>query len=199
MAHPSRKDPFRIKAKAEGYPARSVYKLIEIQDQYHIIKPGQRIIDFGCHPGSWLKFCSQAVGAEGRVLGVDLKRPSIPLTSNIFFWQGDLLSLTPEVFKDWAGEVDVVLSDLAPHTSGIKWLDQQRSLELNNRALDLGELLLKKGGAAVLKIFEGPETGTFTNRMKKRFTQIFIHKPKSSRSESIEIYLIGRRFKGSTS
>ncbi|MEW6184381.1 MAG: RlmE family RNA methyltransferase [Thermodesulfobacteriota bacterium] len=194
MAHPSRKDPFRVKAKTEGYPARSVYKLKEIQDKYHIIKPGQRIIDFGCHPGSWLKFCSQAVGTEGRVLGVDLKRPLVPLSPNIFFLQGDIQSLIPESFKEWAGRADVVLSDLAPNTCGIKWLDQQRSLELNNRALDLGEYLLKKGGTAVLKIFEGPETGNVIQRMKNGFFQIHIHKPKSSRAESPEIYLIGQGF-----
>ena len=98
--------------------------------------------------------------------------------------------------KNWAGQVELVLSDLSPKTSGIKWLDHQRSLDLNLRALEIGFLVLKKGGAAVLKIFDGEGTKNFIKKMKDRFEQVQIHKPKSSRSESSEIYLIGQRFKG---
>ena len=195
MAHPGLKDSFRVKAKEEGYPARSVYKLKEIQEKYKLIRPGQRIVDFGCHPGSWLRFCSQTVGPEGLVLGVDLKNPTIPPESNISFLKADLLAVPGEQIKDWAGDADLVLSDLSPNTSGIKWLDHQRSLDLNQRALELGFLILKKGGAVVLKIFEGEGTKDFIKRMKERFDQVQMHKPKSSRRESPEIYLIGRGFK----
>ncbi|MBI5607128.1 MAG: RlmE family RNA methyltransferase [Deltaproteobacteria bacterium] len=195
MAHPSKKDLFRVKAKEEGYPARSVYKLKEIQEKYTLIRPGQRIVDLGCHPGSWLKFCSQTVGPEGLVLGLDLKNPTIPMSPNIAFLKTDLLTVPEEQIKKWAGEVDLVLSDLSPKTSGIKWLDHQRSLDLNNRALDLGFLILKKGGATVLKIFEGQGSKDFIKKMKTRFEQVQIHKPRSSRQESPEIYLIGRGFK----
>lgn len=196
MAHPSKKDFFRVKAKEEGYPARSVYKLKEIQEKYTLIRPGQRIVDLGCHPGSWLKFCSQTVGPEGLVLGLDLKNPTIPMSPNIAVLKTDLLTVPEEQIKKWAGEVDLVLSDLSPKTSGIKWLDHQRSLDLNNRALDLGFLILKKGGATVLKIFEGQGLKDFIKKMKTRYEQVQIHKPRSSRQESPEIYLIGRGFKG---
>ena len=196
MAHPGLKDSFRVKAKTEGYPARSVYKLKEIQEKYKLIRPGQRIVDFGCHPGSWLRFCSQTVGPEGLVLGVDLKNPTIPPASNISFLKADLMAVPVEQFKDWAGDADLVLSDLSPKTSGIKWLDHQRSLDLNQRALELGFLILKKGGATVLKIFEGEGSKDFIKKMKERFEQVQIHKPKSSRQESPEIYLVGQRFKG---
>jgi 23S rRNA (uridine2552-2'-O)-methyltransferase len=197
MAHPGLKDTFRVKAKEEGYPARSVYKLKEIQEKYKLIRPGQRIIDLGCHPGSWLRFCSQTVGPEGLVLGLDLKNPTIPMSPNISFLKVDLLAVPEEEIKNWAPqEADLVLSDLSPKTCGIKWLDHQRSLELNRRALEIGFLLLKKGGNTVLKIFEGEGSKDFVKKMKNRFEAVHIHKPKSSRRESSEIYLIGRGFKG---
>ncbi|MBA4391948.1 MAG: 50S rRNA methyltransferase [Desulfobacca sp.] len=196
MAHPGQKDSFRVKAKEEGYPARSVYKLKEIQEKYTLIRPGQRIIDLGCHPGSWLRFCSQIVGPEGLILGLDLKNPTVPLSPNISFQKADLLTVSEEQVKEWAVEVDLVLSDLSPKTSGIKWLDHQRSLDLNRRALEIGFLILKKRGSTVLKIFDGEGSKDFIKEMKRRFEQVQIHKPKSSRQESPEIYLIGRGFKG---
>jgi 23S rRNA (uridine2552-2'-O)-methyltransferase len=196
MAHPGQKDTFRVRAKEDGYPARSVYKLQEIQEKYSLIRPGQRIIDLGCHPGSWLKYCSQIVGPKGLVLGLDLKHPTIPLSPNISFLKADLFSVSEEEVKEWAMGVDLVLSDLSPQTCGIKWLDHQRSLDLNRRALKIGYLILKRGGAAVLKIFEGEGLKSFFQEMKKGFTDLHIHKPKSSRRESPEIYLIGKSFKG---
>jgi 23S rRNA (uridine2552-2'-O)-methyltransferase len=128
-------------------------------------------------------------------LGLDLKDPTIPLSSNISFLKADLFAVSEEEVRLWALGVDLVLSDLSPKTCGIKWLDHQRSLDLNRRALELVILLLKKGGAAVLKIFEGEGLKSFIQDMKNNFGKLDIHKPKSSRSESPEIYLIGRKFK----
>jgi 23S rRNA (uridine2552-2'-O)-methyltransferase len=196
MAHPGRKDPFRVKAKEEGYPARSVYKLIEIQKKFKLIQPGHRIVDLGCHPGSWLKFCSQTVGSEGLVLGLDLKDPTIPLSPNITFIKADLLIVPIEQIKESACQADVVLSDLSPKTCGIKWLDHQHCLELNRRALEIGFHILTKRGSAVFKFFEGEGTAGFVKTMKGRFDRVHIYKPKSSRRESPEIYLVGLGFKG---
>jgi 23S rRNA (uridine2552-2'-O)-methyltransferase len=136
------------------------------------------------------------VGPGGLVLGLDVKEPTIPLSPNILFLQADLLTVPDETIKTWAGRADVVLSDLSPKTSGIKWLDHQRSLDLNLRALEIGFLVLIKGGSVVLKIFDGQGTKNFIKKMKDHFKQVQIHKPKSSRSESSEIYLIGQWFKG---
>jgi 23S rRNA (uridine2552-2'-O)-methyltransferase len=199
MAHPNRKDPFRTRAKDEGYPARSVYKLKEIQEKYKLILPGHRILDLGCHPGSWLKFCSQVVGPQGLVLGLDLKDPTISLTGNISFLRADLLTISENQIKEWAGEVNVVLSDLSPKASGIKWLDHHRSLDLNERALAVAALLLKKDGAMVLKLFEGEGTRDFIKKLDQRFEKVQMHKPRSSRQESTEIYLVGTGFKRSSS
>jgi 23S rRNA (uridine2552-2'-O)-methyltransferase len=194
MAHPNRKDPFRVRAKEEGYPARSVYKLKEIQEKYRLIRSGQRLVDLGCHPGSWLKFCSQTVGPAGLVLGLDLKEPTVPLNENISFLKADLLTIPESRIQDWAGEVDVVLSDLAPKSSGIKWLDHQRSLELNERALAVAALVLKKGGGMVLKLLSGEGTKGFMEKMNRQFAQVQMYKPRSSRQESAEIFLIGRGY-----
>jgi 23S rRNA (uridine2552-2'-O)-methyltransferase len=196
MARPGQKDPYGVRAKEAGYPARSVYKLKEIQDKYRLIRPGQRIVDLGCHPGSWLRYCSQLVGPDGLVLGVDVKEPTIPLSFNMKFLQADLLTVSDETIKAWAGQVDVVVSDLSPKTSGIKWQDHQRSMELNSRALELGFLLLIRGGVVVLKIFEGEGSQNLIKIMKNRFEQVRNYKPKSSRSESPEVYLIGQGFRG---
>lgn len=196
MVHPGLKDPFRVRAKEEGYPARSVYKLKEIQEKFKLIRPGQRIIDLGCHPGSWLRFCAQTVGPKGLVLGIDVKNPTIPLPPNSSFLKADLLDVPDGQIKEWAVEVDLVVSDLSPKTCGIKWLDHQHSLDLNHRALNIGCLILKKGGHTVLKFFEGEGTRDFMKKMQEHFEQVQIHKPKSSRRESSEIYLIGRGFKG---
>jgi 23S rRNA (uridine2552-2'-O)-methyltransferase len=189
------KDPYRVRAKKEGFPARSVYKLKEIQERFDLIRPGQRILDLGCHPGSWLLFCSQIAGPGGRVFGIDLKAPAIPHRENISFLQGDVLKLAEDEIRDWAGEVDLILSDLAPKTSGIKWLDHQRSLDLNRRVLEIAPFLLRNGGRLLVKLFEGQGSPDFLEAMKRRFHPVHIVKPKSSRRESREIYLVGEGFK----
>lgn len=195
MAHPGVKDPYREKARKEGYPARSIFKLKEIQQRYQLIKRGYRVVDLGCHPGSWLLFCSQTVGPEGKVLGIDLKAPTTPPAANVAFLEADVSALAPDRLPGWARQVDAVLSDLAPHTSGIKWLDHQRSLDLARRAMEIAVWILKPGGALLVKIFQGPETETFRRELASRFGRVEIEKPRSSRQESREVYLVGRDFK----
>ena len=196
MARPGAKDLYRDRAKKEGYPARSVYKLKEIQEKFKLLQPGDRVVDLGCHPGSWLLYCSGVVGPAGRVLGIDLKSPTVPLPANVSFLQADVLSLSEREIRNWARRADVVLSDLSPKTSGIKWLDHQRSLDLNLRALEVAGWLLKRGGRFLIKIFEGEGTRAFSGKMGEDFETVRIHKPKSSRSESRENYFLGTAFKG---
>jgi 23S rRNA (uridine2552-2'-O)-methyltransferase len=195
MVRPGLKDPYRDRAKKEGFPARSLYKLKEIQERFNLIHPGERVLDLGCHPGSWLLFCSQKVGSGGRIFGIDLKSPAISPAGNISFLQGDVMNLPDKMIREWVREVDLVLSDLAPKTSGIKWLDHQRSLDLNGRALGIAAFLLKKEGRLLIKLFEGEGTRDFLTEMKKYFNPVHIFKPKSSRQESREIYLVGQGFK----
>jgi 23S rRNA (uridine2552-2'-O)-methyltransferase len=194
MAHPGRKDPYRGMAKQAGFPARSVYKLNEIQQRYGLIRPGTCVVDLGCHPGSWLQFCSRIVGPQGKILGIDQKPPTIPLHPPIVFLEADVLTLSREKLPDWSREADLVLSDLAPHTSGIKWLDNQRSLDLAQRALEIAIWILKPGGGFLVKLFQGGDFSTFQDKMKGFFKQVSAEKPRSSRQESREIYLLGRGF-----
>ena len=194
MAHPGIKDSYRVKAKLEGFPARSVYKLKEIQQRYGLIRPGICVIDLGCHPGSWLRFCSQIIGSQGRVLGIDQKPPTIPLEPPIAFLEADVLTLAREQLPDWSRKADLVLSDLAPHTSGTKWLDHQRSLDLALRALEIAAWILKPGGGFLVKLFQGEGSPAFHKKMKDLFGKVDTEKPRSSRQESREIYLIGRGF-----
>jgi len=194
MAHPGSKDSYRVKAKQEGFPARSVYKLKEIQQRYGLIRPGICAVDLGCHPGSWLLFCSQIVGLEGMILGIDQKPPTIPLEPPITFLEADVLTLSREQLPDWSREADLVLSDLAPHTSGIKWLDHQRSLDLALRALEIAAWILKPRGVFLVKLFQGEDSLAFHKKMKGFFRQVDTEKPRSSRQESREVYLLGRGF-----
>ena len=194
MAHPGVKDPLRAKAKQEGYSARSVYKLKEIQDRYHLIRTGALVADLGCHPGSWLQFCSRTVGPKGKVLGIDLKPPRIPGAENVVFLKADIRSLSGKQIPAWARQVDVVLSDLAPNTSGVKWLDHQRSLELARKALETAVRILKPGGGFLVKIFQGEEFDRFRRDLETWFRRVALEKPRSSRAESREVYLLGLGF-----
>jgi 23S rRNA (uridine2552-2'-O)-methyltransferase len=196
MAHPGIKDSYRVKAKQEGFPARSVYKLKEIQQRYRLIRPGICVVDLGCHPGSWLRFCSQIVTPQGRILGIDQKPPTVPLEPPIAFLEADVLTLSREQLPDWSQEADLVLSDLAPHTSGIKWLDHQRSLDLAHKALEIASWILKPRGGFLVKLFQGEDSLAFHNKMKDAFRQVDTEKPRSSRQASPEVYLIGRGFTG---
>ena len=191
MARPGTKDPFRARAKKEGYSARSVYKLKEIQQRYHLIQTGDLVVDLGCHPGSWLQFCSQTVGSRGRVLGIDLKPPTAPVTANVAFLKADMLTLAREQIPPWARQADVVLSDLAPNTTGVKWLDHERSLELARKALETASGILKPGGRFLVKIFQGEGFDLFRRDLETRFQRVALEKPRSSRSESREVYLVG--------
>jgi 23S rRNA (uridine2552-2'-O)-methyltransferase len=127
---------------------------------------------------------------------LDLKDPTIPMASNSVFLKADLLTIPEKALKDWAGEVDLVLSDLAPNTCGVKWLDHQRSLDLNQRALEVAVMILTRGGSAVFKLFDGEGTRDFIKKINHWFEQSEMHKPKSSRQESTEIYLVSGKFKG---
>jgi 23S rRNA (uridine2552-2'-O)-methyltransferase len=196
MAHPGVKDPYRIKAKQEGYYARSVYKLQEIQERYRLIRTGDLVADLGCHPGSWLQFSARAVGPRGRVLGIDLKAPTIPRADNVAFLKADILTLSREQIPLWARQMDVVLSDLAPNTSGVKWLDHQRSLGLSQKALETAGWILKPGGGFLVKVFQGEDLERFRRDLKTRFRKTVLEKPHSSRSASREVYLLGLGFTG---
>nr|MBF0221380.1 RlmE family RNA methyltransferase [Desulfobulbaceae bacterium] len=192
-------DYYFKKAQKEGYPARSVYKLEEAQLKFRFLKRGDRVLDIGAFPGSWSIYASKVLGPQGKVVGVDLqeaKRMQQSGRAAIEFIVGDILEdeTVAEIYK-YATKYQSVLSDMAPSTTGNKWADQQKSLELSRRAFDLAKLMLAEGGTFYCKVFEGEDFKEFYDMVRKYFAKTKIVKPKSSRKESREIFVLGMGYK----
>ena len=185
-------DHYSQQAKKERFPARSVYKLEEIQKKYRLIKKGERVLDLGCAPGSWLLYAAKLTGPKGRVIGVDLQPVSIQVSSHIRIITADVFTLDVEsIGKDF----NVVLSDMAPATTGHKAVDAARSYNLCEAALKIAQSILLPRGSFVCKIFQGPDFNLFLDDVRTGFKKLKIFKPKSSRKASKEIYVIGLGFK----
>ncbi|MCF8092325.1 MAG: RlmE family RNA methyltransferase [Desulfotignum sp.] len=185
-------DHLTHKAKSDNYPARSVYKLEEIQQKFRIMQKKDVVLDLGCAPGSWLLYASKLVGPEGRVLGIDLKSVDIGLPVNITVIQDDILQMTNDTFFEQAAGCQVVLSDMAPATTGRKDVDAFRSFELCKTALDVADQFLAANGHFVCKIFQGNEFAGFEKQVNALFRDCRIFKPESCRKQSKEIYIIAK-------
>jgi 23S rRNA (uridine2552-2'-O)-methyltransferase len=196
----ARRDRFHRKAKREGFAARAVYKLEEIDQRHAIFERGMiRVLDLGCAPGSWLQYARQRLGTSAQLVGLDrgpLQRP--PPGARIVV--GDVMTVrVTELLGELLGELpafDVVLSDMAPDTTGIRHLDQARSEALFERALEIAEAVLAPGGNFVGKLFQGPDFKRLTEVVRARFAVQRTAKPASSRQISIEQYVIGKGFRG---
>jgi 23S rRNA (uridine2552-2'-O)-methyltransferase len=190
----TRHDRFHQKAKKEGFLARAVYKLEELDQQFKLFKPGQRVLDLGCAPGSWLQYARTKVGERGVLVGLD-RGPLRGDVAGARIVVGDVLTIDPEQLLGELPAFDVVLSDMAPDTSGIRSLDQARSEALFERALEIATLVLAPGGNFVGKLFQGPDFKKLTEQVRARFETGKSAKPASSRQISIEQYVIGKGFK----
>ena len=189
------KDPFVIQAQKDGYRSRAAYKLIEIDKKYHIIKPGIKAVDLGAAPGGWSQVLANKIGATGRVVAADLLEMS-PI-KNIDFIQGNFEE--EKVLRDIQDKlknlpVDLVISDMAPNISGIKMVDQQRAIYLNELALEFVKNNLKQNGFFLVKSFVGADFEKFLSELNIHFKKVFKIKPDSSRSRSSEIFLLGYEF-----
>ncbi len=191
MPRPGETDAYRRQARAEGFVSRAVYKLKAIDQKYRLFRRGQRVLDLGCTPGSWMQYIGARVGPGGLVLGVDLEAPRVSLVHPLYFLPGNVLSLDFGAIRTKSPYFDVVVSDLAPKTSGVKGVDQQRSLELAQRAWETAQEFLAPGGHFLVKIFEGPDTGELATQLKQAFRQCHRIKPAGSRPASKEFYLLG--------
>jgi 23S rRNA (uridine2552-2'-O)-methyltransferase len=184
-------DHYSRKAKKEDFPARSVYKLQEIQKKFRIIKKGDVVLDLGCSPGSWLLYTSELVGPEGFVVGVDIKPVEVNIASNVKVITGDISKDGIDLLAPLEKEYNIILSDMAPATTGRKDVDAYNSFSLCNDALQIARSFLLPGGCFVCKIFQGPDFKAFADEIKNMFRTQKSFKPKSSRKASKEIYLIG--------
>ncbi len=186
----NKKDFYHRKAKSEGFLARSAYKLQELQKKFSLIKPGYHVLDLGCAPGAWVQVALPLVGIEGKVVGVDLEKiekSTIP-SSNFRFIHGDAFKIAAEDLPE--APFDLVLSDMAPKTSGIRVRDQALSAALCLHALEAARRWLRPGGALVVKLFEGEDAENVAKEIALCFSQLKHFRPDSTRSESKEIYLV---------
>jgi 23S rRNA (uridine2552-2'-O)-methyltransferase len=189
-------DSYYKKAKQEGYRSRAAYKLLELQQRFRLMRPGDVVVDLGAAPGGWLQVAAKFVGHSGKVIGIDLQPIERLREPNIIFFQGDITS--PEISKKISelvdGKVHCVLSDLAPRLSGIRDADAARCLELNRTALTVAAALLRPGGSFLAKGFVNQELHTFTLELKQHFHSVQRTRPEATRQGSSEFYFFAKGF-----
>jgi len=184
-----RADHYTRRAKNQGYAARSVFKLEEIQHRTQLLAEGDRAVDLGCFPGSWSRFAREIVTERGRLVGVDFDTPQ---GVDGVFLEGSVMEIEPAVILEaLGGPADVVLSDMAPRTTGDRYADHIRQMALAERALYYATELLRPGGNFVSKVFEGREAQGFTEQVRARFAKVRRIKPKATRGSSVEFFVIG--------
>lgn len=191
------KDPYVKRARQEGARSRAVYKLEEIDQRDRLLRPGMLVVDLGAAPGGWSEYAARRVAPDGRVIAVDL----LPMTDipGVEFIRGDfaepaVLDSLKERLK--GRPADLVISDMAPNISGIAAVDQARSVALSELALDFADQALRAGGDFLLKAFQGEGFKALYEQMRRRFEKVLTRKPKASRGESREVYLLGRGRRG---
>ncbi len=192
-------DYYFKKAKKDNYPARSVYKLEEAQQKYGFLRKKQRVLDLGCHPGSWSLYTATILGPRGVVVGVDLQATDIPVQKDhaeIHWLCYDVYAddLVVMLRKQWPG-FHVLLSDMAPRTTGNQFSDHQHSLRLVRRTLEIAAMMLHERGSWYCKVFQGEDFPAFLQECKPLFETVKVVKPQSSRRESREVFVLGRGFK----
>jgi 23S rRNA (uridine2552-2'-O)-methyltransferase len=188
-------DRYFKQAKAEGYLARSAYKLKEINERKRICRPGDRVLDLGCAPGAWLQVAREIVGPRGTIVGVDLQEVRRDLGDNIHLVQGDVREIDPGTLTGRAGgPFNAVLSDMAPSTSGHG--DHFLSVRLCRRILEMLPGLLHPGGNLVMKVFEGEEYPALVRETQALFREARGFKPKATRDISREMYIVAHGYRG---
>jgi len=187
------KDSFVKQAQNDGYRSRAAYKLLELNDKDKLLKPGICVVDLGAAPGGWCQVASSMIGEKGRLIAMDL----LPMDhfAQVEFVQGDFSeqAVYDELMKILDGQaVDLVICDIAPNMSGVRTVDQARAMYLTELALDFSRQVLKPGGNFVVKVFEGQGLDEFRDAARKIFSKVLNRKPKASRDESRELYIVGK-------
>lgn len=198
-------DEFVRRSQQDGYRSRAIYKLIEIDQKDHLVKPGMTIIDLGAAPGGWSEYCARKIGKKGRMIALDIL-PMEPI-DNVTIIQGDFRE--DAVFKELMkvmndgsienGRADLVISDMAPNISGMGSVDMPRAYYLCELALDLARQVLKPGGGLLVKLFQGEGFEAYSKELKSSFSKVVMRKPKASRARSREIYALATGFLGNGS
>jgi 23S rRNA (uridine2552-2'-O)-methyltransferase len=188
MGHRRHQDHFGKRAKADGFAARSVYKLEEIQKRFTLIPRNGRVVDLGCSPGSWTSYVKQVGGADTRTVGIDLDEVGGYLGHQFV---GSVFDISAEdILEVLGGPADLVMSDMAPNTSGNRFTDHVRQIELAEQARVLAQALLAPGGNFIAKVFEGEEAPDFVARVRADYGKTKRVKPKATRKESVEFFVV---------
>ena len=190
MSSRKKGDHFTRKAKASGFEARSVFKLEEINKRFKVFRKNQNVLDLGCAPGSWTRYASQQIGLGGLCVGIDRSPVNLSMP-NVRCLEGDIYEIDASTFSKHADHFDLVMSDMAPDTCGNRFTDHVRSVQLCERALEIALMYLRPRGHFICKIFEGPDTSEFFATVKSHFKNVKRVKPKSTRSESVEFFIVG--------
>ena len=188
-------DVYVKQAQKEGYRSRAAYKLLEIQQKDRIFKPGMTVVDLGAAPGGWSQVATRLIGSSGQVIALDLL-PVDPM-AHMEFIQGDFMeqSVLDKLLQVLDNKkVDLVMSDMAPNISGIKAVDQPRSMYLAELALDLAQNVLRNNGDFLIKVFQGAEFDQYIKELRSRFDKVVTRKPKASKANSREVYLLARGY-----
>jgi len=187
-------DPYVQKARAAGYRSRAAYKLLEINERDQLLRKGITVIDLGAAPGGWSQVAVNAVGRQGRVIALDIL--PMELIKGVDIVLGDFQKI--EVIEGLVSElqvaVDLVMSDMAPNLSGIAMADQAQAVNLAEMALAFAKQVLRKEGVFLVKIFQGAGFQGYIKQLKCEFKQVLIRKPKASRAESREVYVLAKGY-----
>ena len=189
-------DEFVKRSQQEGFRSRAVYKLEEIDQKDHLIRPGMIVIDLGAAPGGWSQYAAKVLNGRGHIIAMDIL-PMDPL-EGVEFLQGDfredeVLDLLMEKIN--STPVDLVMSDMAPNISGMEAVDQPRSMYLAELAVDFAARVLREGGDLLFKAFQGEGFDTLIKRLRSQYRQVKIRKPRASRPRSREVYVIARHYR----
>ena len=191
------RDRYYQKAKQEGYRSRAAYKLLELQQRFRLLRPGDRVVDLGAAPGGWLQVAAKVVGPKGKVIGVDLQEIHPVSERNITLLHGDasLAEIQAKTKELLDGPADAVISDMAPKLSGIRDADMARAGELNRLALSVAVHLLRPGGTLLIKSFMNNDLHEFTAELKQHFSAVQRTKPEATRQGSSEFYFFAKGFR----
>jgi len=189
-------DPYVAAAKREGYRSRAAYKLLEIDQKFHLLKRGARVVDLGAAPGGWTQVAVGRVGPSGRVVALDIEAMALVPGAEVLHGDFTEAGMAERLLAALGGPADLVLSDMSPPTIGHGATDHLRIVALTEAALDFAEMALAPGGAFVAKVFQGGAAKELLGRLKHRFAAVRHVKPPASRKESPELYVVATGFRG---
>jgi 23S rRNA (uridine2552-2'-O)-methyltransferase len=187
-----RRDAYYRRAKDENYAARSVFKLEQLDRRFKLLRPGNRVLDLGCRPGSWLQYAATRVGPSGQLVGLDREPLQISLPPQVRIVVGDVLAIDAAELAGDVGEFDLILSDMAPNTCGVAFTDQTRSVELFLRALELARALGAPRNSFVAKVFMGAGFDEALLQVKQTYRRTRTVRPDATRKKSTEVYVVGQ-------